>query len=662
MSPQRSTSILLARLTALSIGAVVAIVFFERCPIPLSIATRHIAAFAGVLAVLSAAWVLGSVSIKLGARVCGKTAKPDISTTDCLLVGIPVYGTLIAAIAWSGLAIEILIPSATLLLAVPGMLPLVRSARGAFDRLGDFPSILFPPVAVAAMSALMPLNSPDELIYKLSVPKSWLDWGHMLELPLNSGSYFPASIYSADLGAITLAGGGAARMLHFALFLLALRVVWRLGDDIRLGSGLWATVVFSWTPAILIIAGWAWAEWGLLGLVLLSWHRFMQFVEKDDATAGAIAALALAGAISAKYTAGPWLALFIPIAAVILYRAKGRKAWRYLPSFATIVTSFGGFFYLRNFIWTGSPLAPFGLPNSPAVEGFRSNYGGWWELFHGYDIFFPQMIDDSMGMLLPISVLLSPVVLAFAGRRQLPFFLFGALHTIWLVNFAPTSRLMLLGIAPLVLLGTAAAHAAFQDASKATRLVACTSIGVMLSAQFMLVAFTISTSYEPFKYLVGAETEFQYLSRMRPFTRPYTWIDKKTPPDSVILLLGETHAWHLKRRAHWAGNLDGPRVAAWMGRAKSPAELKQQLDDLGITHILIQKERYQVRKPDSEDLGVLEKEFVLRVSEATDDVLRDMLREHSAQRYEDKLYLIFELEPPARSSPAANPPGPTSVP
>ena len=45
----------------------------------------------------------------------------------------------------------------------------------------------------------------------------------------------------------------------------------------------------------------------------------------------------------------------------------------------------------------------------------------------------------------------------------------------------------------------------------------------------------------------------------------------------------------------------------------------------------------------------------------SDNMLRGMLREHSAKRFEDKLDLIFALDAPARSSPAAGPSGPTSI-
>ncbi len=643
MSTEKGSMVVVTRVAAFAAAVLVALVFLGRFPLPVTVVTRYVPSIVGAIAVLSASWFLGQISIRACSRMFGGTPGNELSLTDSILVGVPIYGTLVAAIAWTGLFIRILIPLVTILLAAAAILPLGRRLRFALSGANRVPAILVPPTILAAIGTLMPVSSPDELIYKLSVPKAWLEWGRMVELPLNSNAYFPASIYSADLGGIVIGDGGAARMIHLALFVLALRVVWRLGENVRPGSGLWAATVFAWTPAILIIAGWAWAEWALLGLLLLSWHRFMQLVEDDDRTSGVIAALALAGAISAKYTAGPWVALFLPIAAILLYRTLQKEAWRPLLAFAAILAAFGGFFYLRNFVWTGSPLAPFGLPDSPAVSGFRSDHGGWWELLHGYDIFHKGIIDDSLGMILPVCVLISPLSLAFTGRRQVPFFFLGALQAIWLVTFAPTSRLMLLGLAPLVILGAAAAHAAFQSSRSIVRAATVVSTALMLVAQLMLVIFSIATSYEPFDYLVGAETEREYLWRTRSFARPYAWLDQATPPDSVILMLGETRAWNLDRKAHWAGNLDGPRVAAWLDRAGSSADLWQQVRELGVTHVLIHKEWYQVREAQDKQLTMLEKEFVLRVSKETDEIVQTMLEESAALRYSDDTYLIYEL-------------------
>jgi hypothetical protein len=139
------------------------------------------------------------------------------------------------------------------------------------------------------------------------------------------------------------------------------------------------------------------------------------------------------------------------------------------------------------------------------------------------------------------------------------------------------------------------------------------------------LAFIITTAYEPFDYLIGAETEDAYLGRMRAFTRPYDKIETETPPDSVILMLGEVRAWNLDRRAHWAGNLDGPRVAAWLAQARSKGK------------------GYQVAERRPQGLSTLANELVLRVSKETNEIVQGTLRQFASLRYSDENFLIYEL-------------------
>src|SRR5438067_2254284 len=63
------------------------------------------------------------------------------------------------------------------------------------------------PIAIAFIEAIAPVNSPDELVYKLAVPHAWQLFGRMLELPLNSNSYLAMALHSADLAALVLGGG-----------------------------------------------------------------------------------------------------------------------------------------------------------------------------------------------------------------------------------------------------------------------------------------------------------------------------------------------------------------------------------------------------------------------------------------------------------------------
>ena len=87
----------------------------------------------------------------------------------------------------------------------------------------------------------------------------------------------------------------------------------------------------------------------------------------------------------------------------------------------------------------------------------------------------------------------------------------------------------------------------------------------------------------------------------------------------------------------------GEQIAAWLDRAESSSGLLAQIRSLGVTHVLIHKKWYQVRETESDNLTMLEKEFVLRASKRSAEHLRSMLDESAALRYNDEVYLIYEL-------------------
>ncbi|HWW60516.1 MAG TPA: hypothetical protein VN181_04030, partial [Thermoanaerobaculia bacterium] len=431
-----------ARAVAVALFVIIGGVFFSRFVAARIVFERLVPAAAAALLVVAASIGFGAIAIALARSGVRRRQSPlsvpdqerqlalphsGTDVADEFLVGVSVFGSVLSLIALAILN-PLIVYALTLIAATYGALARWRRVVALVQTLR--PSmLLLPPIAIAFIGAISPVNTPDELVYKLALPKMYLLFGRMLELPLNSQSYFPSSVYMADLAALVLSGGIAAKLVHFVIYLVVLRVI-------RRASSTWATAVIAWTPALALIAGWAWAEWAMIGFVLLS---FISWQEQDLA----LAACALGAALATKYTALPWLLLFLPIA---IWRLR---AWQPLAKAALTVIAVGGLFYVRNVVWTGSPIAPFLLPESPDIVQYRSTAGGFAELIRGYDIFHEGIIDDSLGILLPVMVLLSPFALIGRDRRAVELFLIGAAQLAMLIPLAPTSRLMALALVPL---------------------------------------------------------------------------------------------------------------------------------------------------------------------------------------------------------------------
>ena len=658
MTVARGRSLGVGMLAALAAAAVLAAVYFGRFAPAREVIARLGRPAAAAILVLLAALAAGDAARGLARRAFRRFAGlPDTAEPadlgDAALLGVPLYATLLAALAWALPARPVAVV-VTLALAVPGLFVLRRSwRRPVVNATALETAVLAVPVGLALLEALMPVSSPDELVYKLAVPHAYLLQGGMVELPLNSESYFPGGLSLPAMGALALSGGTAARLVFFAIYLLALRVVRRLGDRVEPGSGVLAAAVVAWTPALMLIAGWCWADWGMIGLLLLSYEAWDRFRERPSADLAAACALALGAGLASKYTAAPWLLVFAAAALPSLWRL-GVPVARTAACAAAVVVLAGGFFYVRNAVWTGSPVAPFLLGNGPTMGHFRTQGGatspagsrlsGWQELIRGYDVLHPGIVDDALGVALPLCVLASPFGV-WRRRRYRDLFAVGAIQLAAFAAFAPTSRLMLTALVPLAFLGAAALVIAWRRAGAALRVAAAASAAAVLIGQLALVGWVLVVSYDAFPYLVGAETESQYVGRTRDYARPYAALAEKAPDGGPVLLLGENRSYHLDRPALSAGNLDGPRMAEWLARFRTPASLAEELRRRGITHVVVHRPWYRVAGARSGPAAgdMLEKEYVLEVSPQTDAVVEGLLASRGTKFYEDGKYEIWEI-------------------
>jgi hypothetical protein len=594
------------------------------------IETRRPAAAASVIVLACIGF--GALGIAAARRVFVSVAHDAddyeaLSILDALLVGFAILGTIVAVVAWIGFAMSLLIIALTAAGAALGIVMLLRRGPVAWPFEPRAIAFLAVPVLIALTQAVTPPNSPDELVYKLAVPHAYQLYGRMLELPLNSHSYLTMADHMVSLVALILANGIAARLVHFAIYLAALAALCRLG-------GWLVAAGVAWTPALMIIAGWAWNDWSTLALLVIAIDRYERWRETSTSSDAAVAFAALGCAASMKYTALPWI-----FAMGVVIVVRHRRAPRVLAAAAMLMIAFGALFYLRNASWTGSPIAPLLLPNAPLVSNYRTagSFGGWSDLVRGTDIFDARISDESLGILMPAAALIGIAALVSRDRRIRDLAIIGAIQLPIVITFAPGSRNTVNAVVPIAAAGVMLIVNAARHARMWSRAFAASVACLALFAQGVLTVFVLN-SYEILPYLAGSETAVAYLSRVRTFMKPYAFL-ARTPPSSRILLLGENRPLYLDRQFIAAGNLDGPRIAAWLSQFATPAAFRNALRAQGITHVLLYATWYRVG---NEQPGMLEKEYILQVDPKVDAMLRGFMRQERVV-YRDSEYLIFEV-------------------
>jgi hypothetical protein len=477
------------------------------------------------------------------------------------LIGYPLFGAACFVVGLINVSVWTMVPL-VVIAAVFGVWLLRAGWKPAERPAGSHPSVsgsVGGLIAVAVVigcgfvAAQAPPSSLDELAYHLAVPQAWVLEGRAIELPLNSQSYFPLGIESADLPALALLGandgGVASHFLHLFAAIAASLLIARRTD-----SWLAAAAIVT-TPALAITAGWSLVDWPLAGLFVVTYVA----LEQDDIRT---ASAATAAGMLTKYT-------FLPFALLAWAFKRKRPHWIVLA---------GGVFFLRNLILTFNPFAPFFRADTPAVSGYRAlalaDY-----VFEGF------FIDEALGA----SIVAMP---AFAAGAVAAGSAFIALALFFL---APSSRILV----PFLVVPSLSGAAALKKRWFAVLI----AIAVVVQT-FLVVWFTARSG--AFSLLAGGVSEEEYLRKQRVSYASVEWLNKTLPADSRTLIVGTNETYWFTRPVRGGGNFDGPRVSAYLD-VPAPEALRERLRRDGITHVAL----LQLPVPTNDEQKVEERQTTL---------------------------------------------------
>jgi hypothetical protein len=469
----------------------------------------------------------------IGTGFLARRARNDIALN--FLVGYPIFGTICFLAGLLHISTWTMVPVVGILGGI-GAISLTRqAAEGGGALLRPFTLIALALVLLAALiAAQAPPSTLDELAYHLAVPWTWAKEGRAIELPLNSHSYFPLGVESADLPFLTILGTAGGLASHFLHLFAAIAVTALLLRRTKECPILTAAIVA--TPALALTAGWSLVDWVLLGVSFV----LVNALEEDDAPT---VTAAIAAGMLTKYT-------FIPIALIALIVT--RKFRGVLPGVAV-----GSVFFIRNLILTGNPVAPFLTTLAPHVAHYRAG------AFLSDYIFDGRFLDESVG----VSLLMTSALAA--GLLSWVLIAAGAA----LFVLAPSARLLV----PFLAIPAARA----LPPSRPMRVLL--AIGIAL--QLFLIAFFVDRT-QAFALIAGRMSDEQYLASVRPSTTTIAALDAVLPQDSRTLVIGLSETYWFQHRVRGGGNFDGPRVSAYL-EAGSVDALYARLRHDGITHVAV---------------------------------------------------------------------------
>lgn len=229
------------------------------------------------------------------------------------------------------------------------------------------------------MGALTPEVRHDPLFYHLQVPRLWLNFGRIVEVPENGHSYFPYGFEMLYAWSLSLGSDSAAKGLHWAAGVAAAGWCARLGAAVGV-SRLYAAALFYFIHFVSYLStttyiDLATAMYALAAIAVYTERLGSAWSRGDSIVFGLLTGSALA----TKYTAWPLIGLPLGVAALAsLYRRPGPLL---LAGLATLVPILP--WMIRNFVHVGNPVAPLMIGVFGPESAIRTGLAGSFDSFAG---------------------------------------------------------------------------------------------------------------------------------------------------------------------------------------------------------------------------------------------------------------------------------------
>lgn len=486
------------------------------------------------------------------------------------------------------------------------------------------------------LHALRPDVATDADVYHLTLPRLYLEHGGFYRVPWSVYSNWPLGAELLFAAAMAAADHVLASQLHFAFGVAALALAGLLAatdapgpaaQDRGLAStaALVAATAVLFNPVVLFEIRVAYVDLAqafflALGALLLERVRAGQ----EPARRGLLLVGLCCGAMASLKPNG----FFGAVPLVLLYlfgewraRHTGSSPWpgalRGLALLGVPAALLAAPWVAKTWLLTGNPVYPFlyEVFGGPEWNAGLSERFSHWQRAIGmgrepldylllpvrvilYGDFGYARFD---GRLNPAWIVLLPLAAAGAWRdgraRRLL-----AMAAIFFGLWAATAQQMRFLIPILPLLSAAAARgawiasAAIPDRSRASRTVLASAGALALAAALVHSALVYLKQTPRLLRDYAAHGSRLHEEVRHPV---YSWLDDNLPADARLLLLGTNRGFFVPRDYVADSFFEASQIGAAFGDAESPAAALRRLQELGVTHVVVDTGGPRVRYPEA---------------------------------------------------------------
>jgi dolichyl-phosphate-mannose-protein mannosyltransferase len=477
--------------------------------------------------------------------------------------------------------------------ALPGLLRGWSTERQR--RQGDRWLRLVPLLAVVGLAllvarALVPPTGYDGLLYQLAGPREMLRQGGLVALPELEQANMPFTVNLLYLLGLAFGSDELPALLHVGFVALTTLATFAFGRRYFGGRVAWlAAIVYLSTPALAVYARLPNVDFGWATFDFLAVYAFARWAEQRQARWLVLAGLLAGLSLGSKYL-GALTATGLGLATVWVC-LRGR-IWpqRSLLQFGLAAALVAGPWYVKNWLWLGSPLYPYLAP------GLAQSNSGYFasQMTSGRDplsllllplrVYFGTAIEASAAIP-ALALLVIPLYLFLPKRRLLNLLLaLAGLHlAVWSQGIQTTRYL-----APIFPTLSLVAAYVLDRAGRGRPDGLTRQLGALFAVGTLLLSVGTSAivlvAERPFTQWIGSESRDDFLTRSLRDYEAVRWVNQHAGEVSRLLVVGDARLFYLEPPVLADQNLDlSQRLVA----AGDPAAARALLRSAGISHVLV---------------------------------------------------------------------------
>jgi 4-amino-4-deoxy-L-arabinose transferase-like glycosyltransferase len=458
-------------------------------------------------------------------------------------------------------------------------------------------------VGLMALRALAPPTAVDALLYHLAGPKELLQLGRLTPLPDIAQANFPFTVQMLYLLGLSFGSDELPGLLHLAFAVLLAVAAFGAGRRFfSARTGWMAAAALLSAPIAAYYASVPYIDFGWALFDFLAVYAFAVWSQGGPTRWLVIAGLAAGLSLGSKYLGLLTCALIglgILIEATRLGRIQRIRVARLLALFLVPALIVASPWYLKNWLWLGSPVWPFLVPGPPLEQAVREasdvseyfvrNMTGGRTMVDYLLLPVRLFLGDAVELPLarpPVLFILAPLYLIVRKHRFITYLLgLTALHiAVWSQGIATlrylTPTFPAMSLVAAYLLNRMMESARVRGFGRVVG-PALVVLSVLLGIGTMVLILGVD---RPFAQLIGLESRQAYLSRMLPDYDAVRYLNEHQSEVSKVLVIGDARLFYLEPPAVIDQGLN---YAHELQLAGEPRDALAGLQKLGISHVLV---------------------------------------------------------------------------